>query len=1013
MKGYFSKRLVIVAFASLICMHEAQGTSFFYLSDIDSILKKVELIPVMINGDKDNRINIVIMNRWSSRDKEPYNNKAMKLEFLKDIDESLIAALSPGDQRAQTVFANYRQFFNVYGLWWPDIPEWGKGVDQKTVDALLNKLFLPWKDEYTGWVTFLVMPNSNSGGGGAARDLEKRIGSALIAGNGIGKMLHEISHTCMSIGDEYTTAATGTSAMPIYNSTIEYRRDLIKWKKWIEPDTPLPTPYTEEYKNKIGAFEGCQYHLTNYFRASAQGCIMGAGVFDNTEKMCPICEQRVAMRVNKLVNPIKSIIPAESEISIRGHKKMRFEIDYIRPVPNTQVVRWVLNGKTIATGVDKVDIKFGAIENYELTCILADETPFIRPDPPYGKYPEREVVWKITNSAPSSAAKNLQVEIESALPEDRLAKGLIIKSKVKGGTPPYTCNWSTGSSESELKNAGPGIYDLVVTDSEYRKANAHHAVFESKFNSGNKLSAPGNPATTSGSLSLDADITASEKDRMNGKISLRILGGSEPYDFHWHDGIKIYTPERIYEAEHGDSDIPGTIIKNYSHAGNNAFVNFNNGEGSATWQVEVAKKGIYPVTIIYGSILKGKSQMNISVNGEAKKQIELRGTLPMYIGWEKVTVNTFLNEGFNRITLSSSGQSLPNIDYLGIPDSYVTNPVQQRERFNLHPGDYTVTLKDKNNLMATKTFSIPETYPFRIEKAEIEKSGNKTVRVINPVPGYTYHWYASDAPLFGLEYFEKPAASGNEFTPQKPGNYYVSAKNILTNAESTNRIGFAIDKTPAKAVKTIQPSTLDEEDVLLWFDAGDIDGDGEDDGVVPQRGPLEWKEKTWRNPGKMLVKYEPNQLNGKGVGIFEQVWVGNIGKEVKGYQTIMMVYKESSMSFPGTSPFRILGKYIGKSSDTKNRLFDPGNTDLLMKVGKTYLNGKPVDPFNTPNPMKYCMLTVELGSPAGEPISTTEGNWEGTLAELLIFNRKLSDSEREGIEEYLRRKWFSSIDLDF
>jgi hypothetical protein len=106
----------------------------------------------MINGEKDSRINIVIMNRWSSRDKEPFNSQTMRQEFLKDINESLIAALTPGDDRAQTVFAGYRQFFNVYGLWWPDIPEWGKGVDQNTVDALRDKSFLPWKEEYTGYL---------------------------------------------------------------------------------------------------------------------------------------------------------------------------------------------------------------------------------------------------------------------------------------------------------------------------------------------------------------------------------------------------------------------------------------------------------------------------------------------------------------------------------------------------------------------------------------------------------------------------------------------------------------------------------------------------------------------------------------------------------------------------------------------------------------------------------------------------------------------------------------------
>jgi hypothetical protein len=355
--------------------------------NIDSILKKVELIPVMITGNKNNRINIIIMNRWTSREKEPYNNPGMKAVFLQDINESLIAAFTPGDPKAQTAFANYHNFFNVYALWWPDMPEWDKGVDISIADSLRNRMFLPWKDENTGWVTILAMPNVRNGGGGAGRNLEERIGDAVIAGNGIGKMLHEISHTCMSLGDEYTGAEKGTVQPPTYNATVEYRRDKIKWRKWIDANTPLPTPYTKEYANKVGAFEGNQYHLANYFRSSAQGCIMGAGVFDNTERMCAVCEQRVAMRVYSLVNPINNFFPSGNEMIINGDKACHFSIDHIRPEPNTQVVRWVLNGKTISTGTDSITIKLGALSDYELVCSLTDETAFIRPDPPFGQYP--------------------------------------------------------------------------------------------------------------------------------------------------------------------------------------------------------------------------------------------------------------------------------------------------------------------------------------------------------------------------------------------------------------------------------------------------------------------------------------------------------------------------------------------------------------------------------------------------------------------------------------------------
>ena len=55
--------------------------------------------------------------------------------------------------------------------------------------------------------------------------------------------------------------------------------------------------------------------------------------------------------------------------------------------------------------------------------------------------------------------------------------------------------------------------------------------------------------------------------------------------------------------------------------------------------------------------------------------------------------------------------------------------------------------------------------------------------------------------------------------------------------------------------------------------------------------------------------------------------------------------------------------------------------------------------------MKFSILTVVLSTPANEPLKITDGNWEASLAEILVINKKLSDSEREGIEEYLRRKY--------
>ncbi len=44
---------------------------------VDSIIQESELIPIKLTGPKDNRINIVIINRWEKRDENPYNSPEM------------------------------------------------------------------------------------------------------------------------------------------------------------------------------------------------------------------------------------------------------------------------------------------------------------------------------------------------------------------------------------------------------------------------------------------------------------------------------------------------------------------------------------------------------------------------------------------------------------------------------------------------------------------------------------------------------------------------------------------------------------------------------------------------------------------------------------------------------------------------------------------------------------------------------------------------------------------------
>ncbi len=988
---------------SLILLLFAQVTGVFAQNppqDFPEILDEIEMIPVMVNGDNNNRINILFLNQWRTDSPDAYNKPEMRAEFLKDIEESFIAAITYGHEDAHTAYAHYKEFFNVYALWWPTAPAWVNSVGQPKVEYLIRHFFLPWKNEYTGWATVLIMPNSIGGGGGAGRDLELRKGSAVIAGNDINPLLHEIAHTCMSIGDEYTTHATGTTAVPTYSVAMDYRRDEVKWRKWIDPETPIPTPYTKEYVNKVGVFEGTQYHLTDYYRNSAQGCIMGSGVFDNISEMCVTCNQRVVMRVNSLVDIINSTTPANKDLKIKGASSMDFAVDHIKPYPNSQVVRWYLNGKLLddAMNKDAITVNFGNLESYQLICEITDESDFIRPDPPYAAYPVREVVWNITNSNSKAESKELAVEIKEA-------KGALTAT-VKGGKAPYIYMWADGSDASTIQNATAGIYNLTVVDSDFKTGSAKHIIYEK--------CADDQVASKNGSkLSPTIEVFAAEKGIPSGKIVITAPEGCE-YSYVWGDKKHIYGDKIIYEGEDCTTTM-GNTIKSYWTANGGKYIEFNGNEGSVSWDIEVAKAGVYPIEIIYAPT---KSHQNpvvkVSANTAANSgEVICVNTRPLYTGWDPVKVYLKLDQGKNKITIESKGGSLPNIDYIRVADSYTTEDKTCSSRRALAPGTYSVAISDKEGNRLVEQIVVGEEAPFVIEeKLQFAAKGNNGVTIKNPVAGYNYVWYATEKPLLYAETCDNPIAVGTEFYPTEPGNYYVAARKTSTKMESSNRVGVAVSKKcDAPKATPISPDKFTAEERLMWYDASDMDADGVTDYLQYERGPMtKWMEKgeVIGKRGVISSNYYPNGLNGMAVGGWDKEWVSPSGKNVVGYQTIILVYKESDMSFAGTAPFRGSMLYMGKAENSRRGFFDPST-----KRGRTFLNGRQIGVLTQANPMEFCTLTVELPEPGRENSGTTEGYWEGSVAEIMMFNRKLTDEERMGVEEYLRLKWFAGVELDF
>ncbi|BDQ02573.1 M64 family metallopeptidase [Ignavibacterium sp.] len=107
--------------------------------------------------------------------------------------------------------------------------------------------------------------------------------------------VHEFGHGFAALGDEYYTSEVAYSEFypldvepldPNLSTLVNFD---LKWKDLIEEGTPVPTPNTKEYRDKIGVFEGGGYSAKGVYRP-AYDCTMKSISIDN---FCAVCKRAI------------------------------------------------------------------------------------------------------------------------------------------------------------------------------------------------------------------------------------------------------------------------------------------------------------------------------------------------------------------------------------------------------------------------------------------------------------------------------------------------------------------------------------------------------------------------------------------------------------------------------------------------------------------------------------------------------------------------------------------------
>ena len=424
----------------------------------------VEIDTLLNSGIKDNRINFA----FGNVDHATANAYETKSDFISDLQE-LMDRFDPDSPLRKNGFSHYRNFFNVFSVWFEE-PFVFEPVPSYYIEsqAFIDNLFLPWADDQHGWVTMMFSLNGGGGGGAGRRD-DLRRGDALIWGLEWETILHEFNHTMPGVGDEYTASGEWSNFVcdESPNQTPALVKEDVPWRKWIDEDTPIPTPYAEEYFNKVGAFEGT---ISGYFgcqRPTAQSCYMGAGGFGEGfgTDMCSVCLQRFICRTYQLVDAIEDESPSEQNIEIAPNTTFTFSVSTVKPIPNTQKYKWYLNGKCIAKDVESVEIAFGDCASYEVTFELLDTTDFVRYDEKFAEiYPEPRQVhtWYVNNG--DIMEYDLEAEVTSINADCSGENTGQIIIETSGGVAPYTYILNEREYDTNIDNLAAGTYQVNIVD---------------------------------------------------------------------------------------------------------------------------------------------------------------------------------------------------------------------------------------------------------------------------------------------------------------------------------------------------------------------------------------------------------------------------------------------------------------------------------------------------------------------------------------------------------------------
>lgn len=365
---------------------------------------------VYINHDHTNaQLSSPVDELWISGPRETSINIAFLAEGYRseELDQFVLDAQKVIDYLVGTTpFHEYQNYFNAFAV---RVASAESGSDHPLLDIEKNTYFNSTYSSYGLAQTLTIPPNDRdsdpANGYGKAHQLlsgvlpewdlivilvndpayggwgDRRGAISSVHPSMPEVIAHEFAHTFAGLGDEYETPFPQDPEPVIEepNTTQKTNREDLKWKDWISPQTPIPTPESHSYSEVIGLFEGARYHASNWYRPRFN-CRMR----NLYTPFCEVCREALIRAVYRFTPPIAGVTPDLNEFEVEEGTPLEFNVQPHEPLFHSLAVRWSLNGEWLAEDKDQPGTLH--LENlppgiHEIEAVVSDPTPWVLNDP--------------------------------------------------------------------------------------------------------------------------------------------------------------------------------------------------------------------------------------------------------------------------------------------------------------------------------------------------------------------------------------------------------------------------------------------------------------------------------------------------------------------------------------------------------------------------------------------------------------------------------------------------------